>query len=321
VYKTFTTKESFIGEVSKYLTDKGKDPAKFVEEFEKNLKIVHSKSTNSAALFTMNAVVDKVNPVNGDYHKVDDPAFTTHYVCHGAFTRMFKKEVTVYVCDFFTNNNAFEGYSVWFDYIFGKKSPWRDLFDKDMLVYEQDGRKICMFFKGLDSITNTKLKLLTNFLIANRLKSAWNLAWVFQTLVEEYKLPEHLSLWFCTLFSSNSRSIKEGDHYSAKLPKNSRYLSLSRRYSGDQPFNQLASYKLLKDCSPDFAKVKDTDFSPNPCNYIWDSSDGKHHKFQKFLFDDAGNKSYNTLKVFMDDFNCGNYKVDVNKIIKELDLD
>jgi hypothetical protein len=27
------------------------------------------------------------------------------------------------------------------------------------------------------------------------------------------------------------------------------------------------------------------------------------------------------LKVFMDDFNCGNYKVDVNKIIKELDLD
>jgi hypothetical protein len=106
VYKTFTTKESFIGEVSKYLTDKGKDPAKFVEEFEKNLKIVHSKSTNSAALFTMNAVVDKMK-ANGVYHKVDDPAFTTHYVCHGAFTRMFKKEVTVYVCDFFTNNNAF----------------------------------------------------------------------------------------------------------------------------------------------------------------------------------------------------------------------
>lgn len=206
--------------------------------------------------------------------------------CHAALNKAADK-TTTYIVNLFTRNLHQSVDRPFLEFFLSPTdSPWRSVL-QDLYVIRDKNNDSYPIGYLLNDINEHHLHVVTNFIIAGRLVSAWSQGVIQGHLINSgFNKEEALvlgPLFYCSSTGLQSRgvdykdvSIFEHDGVLRKTEtwKNVYYYS-KRNYgymSGDMPFNSYADpWKIINGKpTPNGEATLLGGSNPNPCNYIWD---------------------------------------------------
>lgn len=178
-------------------------------------------------------------------------------VCHNPWTTLYKHGVASFLLLKIGNIIHAEGGKQIYDFILGENSPWKSVLDDLTVLVDKEGHPLFILFRNM----NIDIHVLTNLVIATRYVTEFRYGCLF-SLLKSATFTDHEAFFLCKHFRWDSICKK----YRLNTP----------RY-GDLCFNYTTPFLPFSRGEIKFGWNNKS--RPNPCNYIWGTSDSNTDHF------------------------------------------
>lgn len=257
-----------------------------VNWFNSKRKDVYSHDL-SVAEYCFNQTKEYNKGYNGDNCEVGYKLHKVSGLCHSTFSKASDK-TTSFIVNLFTRNLHQSVDRPFLEYILSPtQSPWRSVLQDLYVIRDKDNDSYPIGYI-FEDISKHHLHVVSNFIIAGRLVSAWTQGVISDYLIKQgFTMAEALVLgpnFYCASHALKGEDINYTDvdifahagtlHDPREVWRNRYYYSTSCRgyVSGDMPFNQCIDPWKVLNAQPVVNTGKDNfaeGGTPNPCNYIW----------------------------------------------------